>query len=419
MCNDVRRNHKAMLAAVMDHNKEVKFQIARLNVVENLNGVINKEAIYLNTCVRKCLNAMEACSRPWNIDIPIATVIKGISFNDQRDRIIRSDSLSSLESAIPRIPNTSICCQSYVFRLTAANESDYERERKWLFIDDRGYLCTLMSDRRTTEIIADLASCYLDICKNIRYGFKVHSNKKQLRVCEIIFQADTEQSYHKWLHYISMAISEGPHEKLRDLSECDTKQAVVYPHSIHKCSENDFKQIAQCTLPISTLQYFDLFLSDKSKFLDRLYSKRGCSEVTLSNWRSNGSNCGYRTQSFRIPVDSSLISGSTRVNAVEQYRLNHDATNLILLSQVVSLDVPYGTYFTAETKIKVLQSPTHPNHCEFRAFIGVHFAKETMFRHMIESSCVEETSESTGLMIELIMQDLGSPILSPASAGTI
>ncbi|RLO00768.1 hypothetical protein DYB28_007191 [Aphanomyces astaci] len=92
---------------------------------------------------------------------------------------------------------------------------------------------------------------------------------------------------------------------------------------------------------------------------------------------------------------SALTNGTSRIDATDMYQVVSDPPSCLrLLSSDVSVDVPYGSYFTVQSCTTVTRANDNDDQCQVVVTVGVYFFKHTMFRRMIEQACVTEATRS-------------------------
>ncbi|RHY75431.1 hypothetical protein DYB30_007557, partial [Aphanomyces astaci] len=93
---------------------------------------------------------------------------------------------------------------------------------------------------------------------------------------------------------------------------------------------------------------------------------------------------------------SALTNGTSRIDGTDMYQVVSDPPSCLrLLSSDVSVDVPYGSYFTVQSCTTVTRTnDDNDDQCQVVVTVGVYFIKHTMFRRMIEQACVTEATRS-------------------------
>eukprot|EP00658_Telonema_sp_P-2_P014013 TRINITY_DN15313_c0_g1_i3.p1 TRINITY_DN15313_c0_g1~~TRINITY_DN15313_c0_g1_i3.p1 ORF type:complete len:296 (-),score=83.17 TRINITY_DN15313_c0_g1_i3:86-973(-) len=127
-------------------------------------------------------------------------------------------------------------------------------------------------------------------------------------------------------------------------------------------------EIFSCEFPMTTREAFVLLYTNQSKFTEKSKLHEASSEISISPWSPSmeGKDSGWvRELSFRYPLDGiPMCPPSTMVHEVQQARLCAESDRLVISYSVQSLDVPYGTYFTVETKhvfSPILKETPNPN----------------------------------------------------------
>lgn len=147
-----------------------------------------------------------------------------------------------------------------------------------------------------------------------------------------------------------------------------------------------------CEFPMSTREAFVLLYSSQSTFTDKSKKHEGSSEIMISAWdQPTGREGWIRELNFRYPLDGiPMCPPSTMVHEVQHCRFCPESENLVLSYSVQSLDVPYGTYFTVETRH---QFKPKGEHCELSISMEVRFSKSTFLQSKIASNTLSRESE--------------------------
>ena len=109
-------------------------------------------------------------------------------------------------------------------------------------------------------------------------------------------------------------------------------------------------------------------------------------------WRQVDDGTGMmRTIMYRYPLDVVGCPPSTMVREVQRCRFDESSQNLLLDTSCQSLDVPYGTYFTIENRLRF--SPEAKG-CKVDITMQTFFSRSTMLEWKINSNAVSETKLS-------------------------
>jgi len=161
-----------------------------------------------------------------------------------------------------------------------------------------------------------------------------------------------------------------------------------------------FKELASAQFDCTTKQFFKAFFSNSaSKTFFAEHSRAlGQTNFSCSEW-SKHSHYGFsRDLKFVAPVHSTFGPKETRCVQTQTYKLYAD-DNLVVGYSQVQLDIPYGDYFSVETKWNCVPISTsggakNLNACEVTCFVHVSFEKYTYLQSVIQSSVLSETTQS-------------------------
>lgn len=184
--------------------------------------------------------------------------------------------------------------------------------------------------------------------------------------------------------------------------EC--KHAVEIP----KAAIPHFTQL----LPISALEYYRMFLSQRSVgFWKEFHEKGGFLMFELEAWKPTDDVCccWERKAKFKAPIG---FSRYTRVTQTQRVRITND-DQLIFETSSYSKDVPYSTHFLVEAKwvftnlyqeeggSGMMSSATTAtktmsgagggdvSKCELKIYLNVRFVKQFLLKKIIESTSID------------------------------
>eukprot|EP00656_Telonema_subtile_P007639 TRINITY_DN13588_c0_g1_i2.p1 TRINITY_DN13588_c0_g1~~TRINITY_DN13588_c0_g1_i2.p1 ORF type:complete len:413 (-),score=98.47 TRINITY_DN13588_c0_g1_i2:162-1400(-) len=150
--------------------------------------------------------------------------------------------------------------------------------------------------------------------------------------------------------------------------------------------------ISSCEFPMTPREAFVLLYADQSKFVTKSKEYEGSSEITISQYATPTGRDGWiRELNFRYPLDGiPMCPPSTMVHEVQHCRLCSETDTLVVAYSVQSLDVPYGTYFTVETRHEFAP---HPDGCKLSISMEVRFSKSTFLEGKIRSNTLSRESD--------------------------
>ncbi|RHY81786.1 hypothetical protein DYB31_008472 [Aphanomyces astaci] len=274
--------------------------------------------------------------------------------------------------------------------------------------------------------------------RQLRYGFQITNNNNERSIAST-WQADTRQSLDKWIQALTFnhdqsnlgstvtttthtlplptssitpscppsspppqreAESTRQHNRRRDESIL-----VFHPP---ETSADSFHEIVRHTFPCSVQSYLQRFVQDPS-FSKSFLAHERATAISFTSWQlvephqhqlqqqeQDETSCYTRRRSCVLPVESALTNGTSRIDGTDMYQVVSDPPSCLrLLSSDVSVDVPYGSYFTVQSCTTVTRTnDDNDDQCQVVVTVGVYFIKHTMFRRMIEQACVTEATRS-------------------------
>jgi len=173
------------------------------------------------------------------------------------------------------------------------------------------------------------------------------------------------------------------------VASMDSVDGAAFPETVIPADEPGLEhEVHECELPLSPREAFALLYSDKSDFMKKQKEYDGCSELCISQWHSTDDRPGWvRELTFRYPLDGiPMCPPSTIVHEVQQIRLGAESDELVVVWAVQSQDVPYGSYFTVNTKQRF--RPHGDGHCMLNITMEVSFSKSTFLEGKIKSNTV-------------------------------
>ncbi|RLO13552.1 hypothetical protein DYB28_010148 [Aphanomyces astaci] len=287
------------------------------------------------------------------------------------------------------------------------------------------------------------------VYRQLRYGFQITNNNNE-RSTASTWQADTRQSLDKWIQALTFN-----HDQSNQGSTVTTttltlplpttsitpscppsspppqRKAVSTRHRYRRHDESilvfhppetsadSFHEIVRHTFPCSVQSYMQRFVQDPS-FSKSFLAHERATAISFTSWQlvephqhqlqlqeQDETSCYTRRRSCVLPVESALTNGASRIDATDMYQVVSDPPSCLrLLSSDVSVDVPYGSYFTVQSCTTVTRANDNDDQCQVVVTVGVYFIKHTMFRRMIEQACVTEATRSFERMAQHMLAEL-------------
>uniref|UniRef100_A0A061R0Z2 Gram domain-containing protein 1a-like n=1 Tax=Tetraselmis sp. GSL018 TaxID=582737 RepID=A0A061R0Z2_9CHLO len=173
------------------------------------------------------------------------------------------------------------------------------------------------------------------------------------------------------------------------------------------------KVVVRERLGCSAFEFFMRFLSDDSTFWKEAMLERGDSRVVFGAWRPDPSGGRIRTVTFTSPVKAVMGPSETRCHQSQKYFV-FEGNHLVLYTSQEMQDIPFGDYFTVETRWDVTEA--EHGECHLAVAVDVPFSRKTMFRGKIEKSAIGEASSSYAAWVEKAKRALAGESSSPGSS---
>ena len=145
----------------------------------------------------------------------------------------------------------------------------------------------------------------------------------------------------------------------------------------------------------------------------------GQTNFSCTEWAKHSHYGFSRDVKFVAPVNSTFGPKETRCVQTQTYKLYPD-DNLIIGYSQVQLDIPYGDYFSVESKWNCVPLFTEGDHkmngCEVTFHVHVLFEKYTYLQSVIQSSVLSETKESAEVFLNAAKDVLNNSSNSKNSA---
>eukprot|EP01113_Clastostelium_recurvatum_P024298 TRINITY_DN2901_c0_g1_i2.p1 TRINITY_DN2901_c0_g1~~TRINITY_DN2901_c0_g1_i2.p1 ORF type:complete len:539 (+),score=130.70 TRINITY_DN2901_c0_g1_i2:33-1619(+) len=186
-----------------------------------------------------------------------------------------------------------------------------------------------------------------------------------------------------------------------------------------------FETVLDETIPVSPEDFFLLFFSDSSTFLSRYHSERGDTDINIGVWHEVPDMGYMREMSYSAKTNAPIGPPRSMVNETARYSLTTATRHLVIETQTVLLDIPYGDYFRVEARWSVTDNNNNTNTADTASAsstdndlpssshvvltLGVNFLKSTMFKGKIQVNTMQQTSESYRKWLGMAKEELKNP----------
>ncbi|EGC31812.1 hypothetical protein DICPUDRAFT_99088 [Dictyostelium purpureum] len=174
------------------------------------------------------------------------------------------------------------------------------------------------------------------------------------------------------------------------------------PQSILESQHSDFQELLSDNFNVSVVNFFRALYSDQCNFVHNYHVKRGDSNVNVKPWTFRDRFGTIREIEYVAPVNSPIGPDKTKIQETQRYHLTK--TKLIVETDTIMLDIPYGDHFRIEAKWEVIE--TSAETCRLSISLCVRFIKKTWFKSKIETTTVKETKTSFDKWIQLAKQEV-------------
>ncbi|KAF2077924.1 hypothetical protein CYY_000802 [Polysphondylium violaceum] len=182
--------------------------------------------------------------------------------------------------------------------------------------------------------------------------------------------------------------------------------------SILESQSTEFQEICTENFNVSVVNFYRALYSDTCNFAYNYHVKRGDKNVVVKNWAFRERYGTIRELEYVAPVNSPIGPDKTRIQETQRYHLTK--TKLLVETDTIMLDIPYGDHFRIEAKWDITE--TSPETCRLTIQLCVRFIKKTWFKGKIESGTIKETKASFSQWILLAKQEIQKLIqLKPVS----
>lgn len=146
------------------------------------------------------------------------------------------------------------------------------------------------------------------------------------------------------------------------------------------------------TLPVSVNTFFSLFVDDNAPFpFDKYHTDNGDKDANMSEWKAASEGIGY-TRELRFIKPLSFSMGPSKTRAIKAQLLKRFGDHGLLLTTSTRLeDIPNGDCFCVDDVFIVRAKGD--NECTLEIRMELNFFKSTMWKKIIESTTISETSK--------------------------
>ncbi|XP_077225261.1 BAG-associated GRAM protein 1-like [Tasmannia lanceolata] len=151
--------------------------------------------------------------------------------------------------------------------------------------------------------------------------------------------------------------------------------------------------------PCTAEQFFDLLLSDDSKFFYEYRTRRKDTNLNLGQWHVADEYDGQvREITFRTLCNSPMCPPDSAMTEWQHAVLSANKKTLVFETVQQVHDVPFGSYF--EVHCRWSFETTSESCCTLDIKVGAHFKKWCVMQSKIRTGAVDEYKKETELMLE-------------------
>ncbi|KYQ89324.1 GRAM domain-containing protein [Tieghemostelium lacteum] len=172
--------------------------------------------------------------------------------------------------------------------------------------------------------------------------------------------------------------------------------------SILESQWSEFQELLSENFNVSVVNFFRALCSDQCNFAFNYHAKRGDSDIVVKNWAHRDRFGTIRELEYVAPVNSPIGPPKTRIQETQRYHLLR--SKLIIETDTIMLDIPYGDHFRIEAKWECTE--TSPETCKLNIHLCVRFIKKTWFKSKIETSTIKESKNSFTQWVTLAKQEI-------------
>ncbi|KAJ7947453.1 BAG-associated GRAM protein 1 [Quillaja saponaria] len=151
--------------------------------------------------------------------------------------------------------------------------------------------------------------------------------------------------------------------------------------------------------PSTAEQFFNLLLSDDSKFTNEYRSVRKDTNLVMGQWHAADEYEGQvREIKFRSLCNSPMCPPDTAMTEWQHFVLSQDKKKLVFETVQQAHDVPFGSYFEVHCRWSVENSETS---CIVDIKVGAHFKKWCIMQSKIKSGAINEYKKEVEVMLDV------------------
>ncbi|KAK9141193.1 hypothetical protein Scep_010874 [Stephania cephalantha] len=180
------------------------------------------------------------------------------------------------------------------------------------------------------------------------------------------------------------------------IAEDNVPKAVKYQAFL---KEEVLTGIYNDDFPCTAEQFFDIFYSDDSKFLNEYRSGRKDTNLVLGPWHTADDYDGQvREITFRSVCNSPMCPPDTAMTEWQHFVFSEDKKKLVFETVQQAHDVPFGSYF--EIHCRWVLETNSESSCTIDIKVGAHFKKWCIMQSKIKTGAVDEYKKEVQLMLE-------------------
>ncbi|XP_026660684.2 BAG-associated GRAM protein 1-like isoform X3 [Phoenix dactylifera] len=152
--------------------------------------------------------------------------------------------------------------------------------------------------------------------------------------------------------------------------------------------------------PCTAEQFFNVLLSNDSKFIEEYRSARKDTNLNLGQWHAADEYDGQvREITFRSLCHSPMCPPDTAMTEWQHAVFLSDKTTLVFETVQQAHDIPFGSYFEVHCRWSL--KTNSESSCMLDIRVGAHFKKWCIMQSKIKTGAVDEYKKEVGLMLEV------------------
>ncbi|KAF8041537.1 hypothetical protein BT93_A0207 [Corymbia citriodora subsp. variegata] len=159
--------------------------------------------------------------------------------------------------------------------------------------------------------------------------------------------------------------------------------------------------------PSSAEKFFNILLTDDSKFTNEYRSARKDTNLVMGQWHAADEYDGQvREITFRSLCSSPMCPPDTAMTEYQHAVLSPDKKTLVFETVQQAHDVPFGSYFEVHCRWHL--ETNDENSCTIDIKVGAHFKKWCVMQSKIKSGAINEYKKEVELMLDVASSYLKS-----------